>query len=260
MRFRFVVLILLIFLANCQSDTEPGNPESSLLLVSAAISLKDAFDEIGKSFELKTGKKITFNYGASGALQQQIEAGAPVDVFASAGVKQMDELAAKNLIDNATRINFARNQLILIVPRNSILSINSFADLSKSEVQKIAVGNPKTVPAGQYTEESLNKLNLKESLERKMILAENVRQVLDYVSRGETDAGIVYASDVLAAKDSIRVAATADENSHTPILYPIAVTTDSKQQSPARQFVDFVSQSEGQNILQKYGFAAAPEK
>lgn len=259
----FCILLVFIFCSCSEIEHTPQNSSSQIaghLTVSAAISLKDAFDEIGNAYYTKTKTKVDFNYGASGVLQKQIETGAPVDIFASAGERQMDALAKTDLIDAATRCDFARNTLILIVPINSKLNVNSFADLTKSEVRKIAVGNPKTVPAGQYAEESLRKMNLQNALQSKLIQAENVRQVLDYVLRGETDAGIVYATDVLTSKDKARVIATADEASHAPILYPIAVVKNSRQKQSAQDFVNFIVGAEGQTILRKYGFSEVKEK
>ena len=258
----YIPLILLLFLlGGCQPDSSvsDGNskPKNEALTVSAAISLKDAFNEIGELYKSKTGGSVNFNFGASGALQRQIETGAPVDVFASAGAQQMDELAAKNLIDTASRRDFARNTLVLIVPADSKISLAAFSDLTKPEIQKIAVGNPKTVPAGAYSEEFFEKTNLKTAVQAKLILAENVRQVLDYVVRGETDAGIVYATDAKQAGEKIRLAATDDENNHSPILYPIALIKDGKRKQAAQAFTDLVLSAEGQGILRKYGFAAA---
>ena len=238
-------------------DRENG---AETLTVSAAISLKDAFDEIGAAFQAKTGKKIDFNYGASGALQRQIETGAPVDVFAGAGEKQMDELEAKNLIDNESRKDFASNSLVLIAPKNSGSCLKCFENLTDSAVKKIAVGNPKTVPAGLYADEVFERLNLKKDVRNKLIFAENVRQVLDYVARGEVDFGIVYKTDARAADDKVDVLADAPENSHSPILYPIALIENGEQKQSAKEFLDFVLSIEGQQILQKYGFRGAAEK
>lgn len=148
----YLILILSVFpLAGCGANSSVSNgntiQNNESLTVSAAISLKDAFNEIGERYKSKTGKAINFNFGASGALQRQIETGAPVDVFASAGEKQMDELAAKNLIDAETRRDFAGNALVLIAPPDSKLNLSNFSDLTKNEVGKIAIGNPKTVPS-----------------------------------------------------------------------------------------------------------------
>ncbi len=262
MKIHLVYILLIFIFCGCSGGkiSNDTNQKTENLTVSAAISLKDAFTEIGNAYKTKTGQTTDFNFGASGALQQQIENGAPVDVFASAGEQQMNALAKTNLIDMATRRDFARNELVLIVPQNSKLSVDSFADLMKPEARKIAVGNSKTVPAGQYAEESLQKMNLENAVQSKLIIAENVRQVLDYVVRGEVDAGIVYATDALTAKDAVRVVATADETSHAPILYPLAIVANSRQKQSAQGFADFVASAEGQNILRKYGFTNVAEK
>ncbi len=259
MTIRLLFILLVFIFGGCAGNSsEWGNKtsnETGALTISAAVSLKDAFNEIAVLYKTKTGKRISFNFGASGALQRQIESGAPVDVFASAGAAQMDGLAAKSLIDAASRRDFARNTLVLIVHKESKLNAVSFADLAKPEFKKIAVGNPKTVPAGQYTEQVFEKLNMKTEVQSKLIFAEDVRQVLDYVVRGETDAGIVYASDARNAGDKVRVEVSHAEGLHRAILYPIAVVNDSKQKQSAQEFIDLVLSVEGQNILSKYGFA-----
>ena len=259
---KIIILYVLLFLAICSCGQNPAVPNiqhtiDENLTVSAAISLKDAFDEIGTAFQTKSGIKINFNYGASGALQQQIENGAPVDVFASAGEAQMDALEQRDFVEATARRDFARNSLVLIVPKSSKLNIETFNDLTKPDVLKIAVGNPKTVPAGQYAEESLTKMNLAAALQSKLITAENVRQVLDYVVRGEVDAGIVYATDAQTAKDTVKVVAIADETSHSPILYPLAIIKEGRQKQAAQKFTDFVLGAEGQSLLRKYGFRGA---
>ena len=249
-----VLLASLVLGASCQ-PRNPAGSEAIELTVSAAVSLKDAFSEIAQLNEKRYGAKIHFNYGASGALQKQIESGAPVDVFASAGAKQMDELAAKGLIVSASRKDFARNVLVLAVPVNSA-AVHAFADLAKPETRKVAIGNPKTVPAGQYTEQTLTRLNLLPAIQSKLIYAEDVRQVLDYIIRDEVDAGAIYWSDALSAGDKVKVIAQAPDDSHDPIFYPIAIVRSSQQQQAAQRFIDLVLSPEGQNILTDHGFDA----
>ena len=238
--------------------TTDSAPRGEELTVSAAVSLKDAFTEIARHYEARTGARVNFNFGASGLLQKQIEQAAPVDVFASAGAKQMDALAAQGLLLADTRHDFARNTLVLITPADAQSSPANFEQLAQPTVRRIAVGNPKTVPAGQYTEQLLTNLKLWESVYEKLVLAEDVRQVLDYVGRGEVEAGIVYASDVAAAHGSVQVRANAPEAMHDPILYPIAVIADSRHADAARQFVELVLGPEGQAALTRYGFRAQP--
>jgi molybdate transport system substrate-binding protein len=228
--------------------------QNRTIVVAAAISLKECFSELGGIYERRTGTKVTFTFGASGELEKQIEAGAPVDVFASAAEREMDELQAKNLIDRATRADFARNSLVLVVPRDSKLQMRSFSDLAKPGVTKIAIGNPKTVPAGQYAQQLLRNTRILPKIESRLILAENVRQVLDYVAREEVDAGIVYATDVQVAQGKVSVAARAPDGDCDPILYPLAVTRDSGNASAAKGFVDLVLSPEGTQILKQYGF------
>jgi len=231
--------------------------QNRLIVVGAAISLKESFSELGSIYEQRTGTKVTFTFGASGELEKQIEAGAPVDVFASASEKEMDELQAKNLIARASRADFARNSLVLVVPVGSKLEVQSFSDLEKPSVTKIAIGNPKTVPAGQYAEQLLRNTQIWPKIDSRLILAENVRQVLDYVARGEVDAGIVYATDVQVAQGRVSVAARAADGDYSPILYPLAVIRDSANANAAKAFVDLVLSPEGIQILKKHGFQPA---
>lgn len=263
---RLFPLLALCLLAGCRTrnntDSGPAPARPEEITVSAAVSLKDAFTEIGRLYEARSGTRVRLNFGASGVLQKQIEQAAPVDVFASAGERQMDELAAQNLIIGDTRHDFARNTLVLIRSGNPAGQINgdgqhAFAALLEPAVRKVAIGNPKTVPAGQYTEQALRSLKLWEQLQPKMVLAEDVRQVLDYVARGEVEAGIVYASDVVASKDEVYVLARAPEETHDPILYPIAVIRESQHADAARQFVALVLSPEGQAVLTKYGLQSA---
>lgn len=257
---RLTLLALVLALCGCDAGAPTSNGErddAGSLTVSAAASLKEAFTEIGNLYTRRTGRGVNFNFGASGALQKQVESGAPVDVFASAGAKQMDDLAARGLIDTSTRLDFARNTLALVVPNDSTLDLSALADLADPRVKKVAVGNPRTVPAGQYAEQAFGRAGLSDALRDKLVVAEDVRQVLDYVARGEVDAGLVYATDARAAGERVRVAAVAAEDTHDPILYPAAVVRDSGRKRAAREFVDFVAGEEGQSVLRRYGFMGA---
>jgi len=252
------IILILVAAAGCATDNSGNSdaPANAGLTVSAAVSLKWAFIEIGDLFKTKTGTEVTFNFGSSGTLQKQIETGAPAGVFASAGGKQMDELASNGLIDTATRRDLAGNSLVVIVPSDSNLDLKTVSDLARPDVKKIAIGNPKTVPAGQYTEQFFNKVQLIQAVQPKLVLAEDVRQVLDYASRGEVDAAIVYATDTNVAGEKVRVIATISDDLHDPIVYPIAVIKDAKNRKGAEDFVALVMSPEGQAILQKYGFIA----
>ncbi len=204
----------------------------------------------------KPGTKVTFNFGASGDLARQIEGGAPVDVFASAAQKDMDSAENKGAIAAGSRINFAANSVVLIVPRGTRVPIKSFDDLKSGSIKKIAVGNPKTVPAGRYAEEVLKYYRMLDDIKGKLIFTENVRQVLDYVSRDEVDAGIVYSTDAMVRSKEAAVIATAPEASHKPVVYPIAVVKTTKNSELARAFITLVTSPEGKKILGRYGFKA----
>jgi molybdate transport system substrate-binding protein len=249
------ILISAAVIISINSCTRPS--AKSEILVSAAISLKNAFEEIGLLYEKQTGVCVRFNLSASGLLQKQIEGGAPVDVFASASTKQMDELQSRGFIDKETRRDFAHNALELIVPADSKHPIHSFDDLVRPEIARIAIGNPNTVPAGEYAQEALKNLKLWDKLQSRFVQAENARQVLDYISRGEAEAGIIYASDVAAARDKVVSAAYAPKGSHRPIVYPIAVIKGTAKPVDARAFIDLTLSAAGQAILVKCGFVDA---
>lgn len=224
------------------------------LTISAAASLTDAFKELGSRFEAaKPGVTLRFNFAASGVLLQQISQGAPVDVFASADQETMDRAVAQKLVDTATRRNFAANTLVLVEPTQGGTGIKALPDLSAPVVKKIAVGKLATVPVGRYTKQALDGANLWASLEPKFVQADNVRQVLDYVSRGEVEAGFVYRTDAALMADKVRIAMTV--TGHSPVTYPAAVVADSRQQALARDFVAFLSGEAAQQVLARFGFA-----
>ncbi len=228
------------------------------IVVSAAISLKDSFEEIGKRFEKEhKGVRVLFNFGASGVLRRQIEGGAPVDVFASASVKEIDRLDEKGLIIRDTRVNFAGNAIVLVVPSRSKLRLNSFDDLKRQEIKRIVIGNPETVPAGRYAKQVLNALGLWNELSDKLIFAEHVRQVLDYVARAEVDAGMVYSTDARLRIKDVRVIKEAPSEGHSPVVYPIAVVKGTKNRRLSEEFISFVISEKGRSVLEKYGFKPA---
>jgi molybdate transport system substrate-binding protein len=231
------------------------------ITVSAAMSLKNGFQEIGKVFEAKHGGvKVRFNFGASGDLIRQIEGGAPVSVFASASPREMNELESRGLIISGSRIDFASNSLVIVVPSGSSYRISSFADLASCGVQRIAVGNFKTSPVGRYAEEAFQYYKILPSIKYKLIFAENVRQALDYVARKEVDAGVVYATDAKLRINELEIAAVADKSSHASITYSFANIKNSSDGKLAGEFMDFTLSKEGLKILGKYGFRTRIDK
>jgi molybdate transport system substrate-binding protein len=229
------------------------------VVLSVAVSLKDAVEEIGRGFTAtRPGITLRYNFGASGDLQKQIEAGAPVDGFLSAAQRQMDDLEKQRLIVSASRRAFARNVLVAVKPADSKIDITRPADLLTAAVSRIAIGNPRTVPAGQYTQESLRALGLWDQLQPKLVFAENVRQALDYVARGEVDAGFVYTTDAATRAQGVKEAFRPPEDSYRPIIYPGAVVTAAKQPALALAFLDALSGPSGRTILSRFGFQPAP--
>jgi molybdate transport system substrate-binding protein len=237
----------------------PSSVDAQEMIVSAAISLKDATEQLGRAFmAAHPGVTLRYNLGASGNLQKQIEAGAPVAIFLSAGQRQMDELEKLGLIVAATRRAFARNVLTVIEPADSRVDIARPADLLEARVGRIVIGNPRTVPAGEYAEESLRALGLWDRLQPKLVFAENVRQALDYVARGEVDAGFVYTTDAATRARGVKEAFRPPEDTYRPIVYPGAVVAASRQPALGQAFLDLLTSGGGRAVLGRFGFLPPP--
>ena len=225
--------------------------QAAEMTVSAAASLTNAFNEIKGLFEKKhAGLQVNVNYAASNPLLKQIQEGAPVDVFASADQATMDKAVAAKVVDTATRKDFALNDLVLIVPAGSKKPAK-LEDLKA--FKKIAIGNPDSVPVGRYTKDSLTNAKLWEAVQPQLIMGNSVRQVLDYVARGEVDAGFVYRTDAKQFADKVEVVMVVE--GHEPVSYPIAVVTTGKDARMGQEFLNFVISPEGQAVLAKYGFS-----
>ena len=225
------------------------------LIVSAAASLTNAFTELSKAYEQENpGTSVALNFAGSGTLLQQISRGAPVDVFASADEETMDLAQDRRLIVAASRVDFAHNVLVLIAPSDSRLRISNLAELRSTDIDRIAVSNPASVPVGRYSRQILKQAGLWDALKPKYINTQHVRQSLDYVARGEVDVGFVYATDARVMPDKVRVLMQVTTN--TPIAYPIAVVADSREPVAANRFIEFVRSARGQSILVRDGFGA----
>lgn len=239
----------LILLCGCGKTGQ----ERATLTASVAASLQNAMQELEPIFEREQpGVRLNFNFGGSGTLAQQIERGAPADVFVSAAPKPMDGLAAKGLLVAGTRRDLLRNRIVLIVPKQNP-GPNSFAELAGSSVKMLALGDPGSVPAGEYGRQVLQALHVWDGVQSKLVLAKDVRQVLSYVETGNADAGIVYATDARES-NAVRVAATAPEGTHAPIIYPAAVIQGSKNGEAARAFVEFLAGSTARSVYSRLGF------
>ena len=223
------------------------------LTVSAASSLTNAFKEIAPLFEAQEpGTRVQLNFAASGALLQQMAKGAPADVFASADQETMDRAQAQSLVKAEARRDFASNGLVVIVPGGATLAPATLGDLWKPAYTRIAIGLPASVPVGRHTQGVLEKAGLWTAIEPKMIGAQNVRQALDYVARGEVDAGFVYTTDAALLAGKVKVALVVPTDK--PILYPIAPLATSGNAAQAQKFVAFVLTPAAQAVLAKYGF------
>jgi molybdate transport system substrate-binding protein len=244
-RKQFVALFALACLSVTASAAD--------IIVSAAASLTNAFNDIGREFEkANPGHRVLFNFAGSGALLQQIARGAPVDVFASADQDTMEKALHQNLIVRSSRADFTRNTLVVVVPAEAGLAITDLKGLSAEGVKRIAISNPESVPVGKYAKAALEAAGLWEALKDRMINTQNVRQSLDYVARGEVDAGFVYATDAAATPG--RVKAVFSVATQAPITYPIAVVKGNGKENLAVKFVEFVKSGVAQSILARYGF------
>jgi molybdate transport system substrate-binding protein len=249
-----LVVLMTFSLSACSKTTNQSQESQKVeLTISAASSLKDAMDEL-KNIYLNDNKNvdITYNLGSSGSLQKQIENGAEVDLFISAGVKQMDELEKGDLLLDESRRDLLGNEIVLIVPSDSSFTAD-FKNLNIDEIDKIAVGEPSSVPVGQYTEEVFNKFNISHKIKSKIIYAKDVKEVLNWVETGNVDAGVVYESDAKLS-DKVKKVAVAPEGSHKPIVYPASVIKESKNTKEAKAFLDFLSSEKAKEVFEKHGF------
>lgn len=254
-----MTFMLISVFAGCSSKGNIEQPvaastEKIELFVSAAASLTDVLGEISKMYSKEEPNiKLTFTFGSSGSLQTQIEQGAPSDIFISAAQKQMTALSEKGLIIPDTKKDLLINKVVVIVPKGSSTGIKSFKELAAEKVKKVALGEPKGVPVGQYSEEILSYLKIADKVKEKAVYASDVRQVLNWVETGNVDCGVVYATDA-AISGKVDVIAEAPEDSHKPVIYPVAVIKSSKKADEAKKFLNFLSKDESKKVFEKYGF------
>lgn len=246
-------LISYLFVSCNQSNNTQSNSENKEIYVLVAASLTDVLTELANNYKQETSTEIIFSFASSGALQAQIEASAPADIFFSAAQKQMNALEEKGLIDSETRKDLLENKVVLISPKNSNLNIKSFTDITNSNVKKLGLGEPKNVPVGQYSEEILSNLSILDIAKEKAVYGSDVRNVLDWVETAEVDCGIVYATDAKIAKN-INIIAEAPEDTHKKVIYPISIIKSSQNKEEAKKFIDYISTDKSKEIFQNYGF------
>lgn len=259
-----LVMLLITFMLGMTgcSQTKPSETQAPTttekpvtLTISAAASLTAAMGEI-KTLYTKEKENITINYnfGGSGALQQQIEQGATADLFFSAAAKQMDALQKKGLILDDTKLNLLGNTVVMVVKSDDTSGISDFKDATSDKIKKIALGEPKTVPVGQYSEEIFTSLNILDIVKSKAVYGKDVKEVLAWVETGNVDAGVVYGSDAKASK-KVKIATTAGKDLYkTPVVYPVAVIKASKNIDDTKAFLKFLSSDKAKEVFEKHGF------
>jgi len=258
-----LVLVTMVSVACAPAPSSAPAPETQkpvekttpvALNLSIAKSLTEAMGDIQVLYAKKNPDvKLTFNFGSSGSMRSQIEQGADVDLFMSASMKDINEMKDKGLLVDSTIKKLLGNKLVLVVPSDSKLPLKAFEDVTKADVKKLAIGDPASVPAGKYAEETLTKLNVLDSVKSKIIYGKDVREVLTWVATGNVEAGIVYSTEAMTSK-KVKVIATASEDSHSPIIYPASVIKASKNQDAAKAFLDYLSSDEASAIFEKYGY------
>ncbi len=263
-RLLFTIFAVIALAAGCAGKASEESQVTTIdladqkapteLNVSAAISLKNVLQKLASDFEQENNANLVFNFASSGDLQTQIEQGAPADVFISAGKKQMDALGKKKLIDARSRLKLLGNDLVLIVPQKSKLTIPKVEDLAKAkDISNIAIGMPETVPAGKYAKETLQKAGIWDSVKSKLVMAKDVRQVIEYVETGNAGAGFVYKSDVKAS-GKVNTALVIPDTYHTPIVYPVAIVKDTKQHVLAAKFIEYLKSTKASAVFKEFDF------
>ncbi len=250
------LLLVLATVAGCAPKAAPPAPPPPVsLTVSAASSLTDVLKQVDNLYMKENPNvTVTANFGGSGALQKQIENGAPVDVFLSAAAQQMDALQKEQLLLDGTRKDLLGNTLVLVVPDDSTLGITDFKDLAGDKVKKVAIGEPKSVPCGMYAEEVFKLDGITDQVNNKLVEGSDVRAVLSYVESGNVDAGVVFQTDANTT-NTVKVVAQAPDAINATVVYPVAIIKDTKNVDAAKAYEAFLSGSEAQAIFEKAGFS-----
>ncbi len=246
-----LLLASLCFIAGCSRQSSTGQGNASEINVAAAANLTDAFAEVAKQFTAETGVRVVYSFGATADLARQIENGAPFDVFAAADVEHVDGLDGKGLLTPGTRALYARGRLVLWTPQGSSLSISRIEDITRADVDKIAVAKPDVAPYGRATVEALRALNLWQQVEPKIVYAQNVSQTKQFAATG--NAEVAFLPLALVKPNEGRYI-EVDEKLHQPIDQVLGIVKASSKQEAARRFTDFVLSDKGQRILEQYGY------
>jgi len=223
------------------------------ILVSAAASLTDALKEISTAYQAKSKHTVKFNFGPSSGLARQIDEGAPADIFFSADLAQMDNLDRKARLEPGTRKNLLSNQLVIIVPADSKVALSSPKDLLKTDVKRIALAEPSSVPVGVYTSKYLTDEGMWDQVKPKIVPVQDVRATLAAVESGNVEAGFVYKTDAAVSK-KVKIVYEVPIDKGPKITYPLAVVKDSKRKDAAREFLSYLQSPAAKDAFKKYGF------
>jgi molybdate transport system substrate-binding protein len=253
--YALVFAIVLLTSVSCSTSSNQYKSEQKIeLTISAAASLKDALGDVKTLYEEESegAVALVFNFASSGTLQQQIEQGAPTDLFFSASKEKFNKLVQDKYIHDEYNKDLLSNQLVLIVPAQTA-TVQALQDLQEKEVQKVAIGIPESVPAGKYAKETLEFYEVWNAVEDKLILTKDVRQVLSYVETGNVDAGFVYQTDAMHS-EKVRIATTVENNAHSEINYPLGIVKATDHLEEARSFFEFMQQEKVLEIFRQHGF------
>lgn len=254
-----MTLLCLFLLAGCSaqgraSGSAKKQSKQTEINVAAASDLTKSFRQISKQFEKQTGIKVKLVFAASGELEQQIENGAPYDVFAAANADYVNQLADKNMLVPGTKTVYAYGKIGIAAKQSSHLSIRSLKDLTRPEVKKIAIANPETAPYGLAAKQALQKAGIWDEVKSKLVYAKNISDTLTYVKSGNTEAGIVSLS--LAQGEKLAIASISS-SLYNPLKQTAGVVKSSKKQEAAKKFVHYLAGKEAQNTMKKYGYAVS---
>lgn len=252
----FMMVFTALLLASCAETAGESTNSELELSIAAAVSLTESLNELKVIYEIEHDIELTFQFGGSGTLARQIEQGSGADVFISSNVNWMDELENKKQILSETRQDIVGNQLVLVASEDAELTYADVSEINPAEIGQLAIGNPESVPAGDYAKQALTALGLWNALESQLVLAKDVRQVVTYVKSGNVDAGFMYKSDVVVA-EGLQVLAAVESELHDAIIYPGAVIAGTESKEASVDFLRFLLTEEAQEIFKSYGFEGA---